>query len=254
MARCAPWPESPVREGNRVGTSPWVSHPLPGLPGWQDPLLPARMGGRGGLAPAFQLLHPPGGVAPSQPHRGVAKAGMQDALGGSSLCLWAPLQLSAKKTGGRRGFPPSMCFSQPQPCPCFVPLLKGEENPKPAKVQPQLWSTYKKNKTIPFKFSLPVRNTVTSRAQCRAVFPRRQTQAGISQWCPVLWVRESLPTRVHCPGRITGALSRAKVSPDMLDPFCLPFLVIFTPLFSVSILMLPLQRRSKMPLPAGLLC
>lgn len=37
-----------------------------------------------------------------------------------------------------------------------------------------------------------------------------------------------------------------KSGPDMLDLICLPFLVIFTPLFSVSIFVLPLLGRSKM--------
>lgn len=112
---------------------------------------------------------------------------------------------------------------------------------------------------FPLNSNLPRRKTILTRTGWQAGFPGDRGQQEFFRNAQCLMFSSlalSLPTAAHCSGRTVEALSGVwdKAGPSVLDLICLPFLVIFTPLFSVSIFVLPLQGRSKMPLPAGLLC
>lgn len=117
-----------------------------------------------------------------------------------------------------------------------------------------------KNLNIPFKFQFAQKRHSFKQSPVKSCLPQKtQTSRYFSAMCNALCLGVLPCLSPHwCPVQagsrepLSGVW--AKVGPDMLDPFCLPFLVIFTPLFSVSIFMLTLQGRSKMLLPVGLLC
>lgn len=112
--------------------------------------------------------------------------------------------------------------------------------------------SHEKNLNIPFKFQFAQKKHRFKQSLVKSCLPQKTGTSRDFSSVPNALCLSVLPCLFPCLCTVqVGSQEplsgvQAKVRTDMLDAFCLPFLVIFIPLFSVSIFMLPLQRRSKM--------
>lgn len=194
MACHSPWQESGMEEHDRNKPLGYTFVDRDAQPAGQAA---ASTKGWEKGASAHPLLYVP-------PHATwtISNSGMQKAPEERSPCLWAGLQLFARKKSRWQVVSFLLLFIFPlhsEPCPSIFPLQKGKVDPKPAKnarfwasvleclsVSPIISSCHlEKNLTVPFEFQLAQKKNNFNQNWVASWLPRRQGAAGILQKCPV---------------------------------------------------------------------